>query len=167
MKHTVLSLLLAVAAFAVFTGCTAARHSTAPAPKLATFQMHLVLDAPSSDSTEMSIVYKPERPTRKQVLNVQNTVLLDQTALKSAKVEKDNLGQPQIAITFTENGRKRFAEVTRQSVGKRLAIVIDGQLYSAPVIRTEIPGGKAEIVGDFSEQEAQELVAKINSSLSR
>src|ERR1017187_2658412 len=108
MRNIVLSLLIAVAASAVFTGCTAAPRPTAAAPKLATFQIRLDLDAPSSDSTEMSLVKKQESPVRKEVVYVQNAVLLDQTALKSAKVEKDSLGHPQIAIAFTEKGRKRF-----------------------------------------------------------
>jgi SecD/SecF fusion protein len=72
-----------------------------------------------------------------------------------------------IQIVFTADGKKRFAEVTRESVGRRLAIVIDGRLHSAPRIMTAIPGGKAEISGSFSEPEARELAAKITASLTR
>ena len=167
MKHNVLSLLLAVAAWVAFTDCAAARHTCAAASHPATFQMRLVLDAPSNDSKRMRVVHKRESTARKEVLYVQNAVLLDQTALKSAKVQEDNLGNPQIAVTLTEYGGKQFAELTRQNIGKRLAIVIDGQLFSAPRIMVEISGGKANIGGGFSKQEAEALVARINSSLSR
>lgn len=113
----------------------------------------------------MIVVQGAENPAHNEVLNVQDAVLLDQTGVKSAQLQTDSLGRPQIAIIFTEDGRKRFADVTRESVGKRLGIVIDGQLYSAPTIRSEIPGGKANISGSFSEQEARELVNRINASL--
>src|SRR5947207_575446 len=86
-QPSVLSLLVAVAVSVAFTGCTATRHSTAAAaPNSATFQMRLVLDAPSKDSIEMSVVHQTESPVSKEVLYVQNAVLLDQTALRSAKV---------------------------------------------------------------------------------
>lgn len=103
---------------------------------------------------------------RKEMVNVQKAVLFDQTALKSAKVRTDK-GYPLIVITFTDDGRKRFAEVTRQNIGKRLAIIIQGQLYCAPRIRAEIPGGKAEISGKFSEQEAKNLAAKITEAMKK
>jgi len=121
------------------------------------FQIRLVLDAPSNDSEPMMIVSKE----RQEVVNVQKKVLLDQTALKSVGVQTDSSGHPRIGITFSDEGRKRFAEVTRERIGQRLAIIIDGQLYNAPMIRTEIPGGKAEISGNFSEEEANVLAAKI------
>ena len=127
------------------------------------FQIRLVLDAPSADSEPMSII--TNGVNRAEVVNLQNKVLLDQSALKSAKAVRDNLGQFQIVINLTESGQKQFAEVTRENIGKRLAIVIDGQLYSAPMINAEISGGVAVISGGFSEQEARELAAKIMESL--
>jgi SecD/SecF fusion protein len=77
------------------------------------------------------------------------------------------LGHPQIEITFSEEGRKRFAEITRQKLGQRLAILIDGQLYCAPTVKTEIAGGKAEISGSFSKQEANALAAKIIQAIKK
>ena len=99
---------------------------------------------------------------------MQHLVLLNQSALKSATVTTNQPdGSPRIEIAFTDEGKKRFAEVTRQSIGKRLAIVIGGQLYSAPKIMTEISGGTAAISGSFSQQEATELVAKITESIEK
>jgi hypothetical protein len=125
------------------------------------FQIRLVLDTPSANSEPMSISNGVDQV---EVVNLQKKVLLDQTAIKSAKVVKDNLGHPQIAINFTESGREQFAEVTRENIGKRLAIVIDGRVYSAPVVMSEISGG-ANITGSFSEQEAEELAKRLNPSL--
>ncbi len=127
------------------------------------FQIRLVLDAPSKDSEPMTIVSSES----KEVVNVQKAILLDHTAVKSAGVRSDHLGHAQIEVTFTAEGRKRFAELTRENVGHRLAIVIDGRLYCAPVIRTEVPGGKAEISGNFSKEEAHLLAAKIIEAIKK
>ena len=164
MKQNIGHLLLAVVISTAFTGCTAKRDSTAATSNPATFQVRLVLDAPSSDSTEMSIIQSTGSPTPKEVVYVQNAALLDQTALKSAKVVRDNLGHPQIAVSFTESGGKRFADVTRENIGKRLALVIDGRVYCAPKIMAEISGG-ANISGSFSEQEAKELATRLTPPL--
>jgi preprotein translocase subunit SecD len=127
--------------------------------------MRLALDTPSANTEPMTLITKNKDNTYSDVLNVQKTVLLNQTALQSAKSSTDALGQAVIEINFTGDGGKRFAEVTRQKMHKRLAIIIDGQLYEAPVIQMEISGGKALISGSFSKQEARELAAKINESL--
>jgi preprotein translocase subunit SecD len=104
---------------------------------------------------------------RKEVVNVQKKVLLDQTALKSVGVVTDGLGHSQIQITFTDEGRKRFAEITHEKLGQRLAIVINSQLYSAPTVRSEIVGGTAEISGSFSKEEANALAAKIIEAIKK
>ena len=99
-------------------------------------------------------------------LHVQKKPLLDRSALKSAAVERNAVtGAHEIGITFTEEGAKRFAEVTRDHLGQRLAIVIDGKVYSAPKIMTEVPGGKAVVSGTFTEQEATELAARLSEAV--
>ena len=128
----------------------------------AILQLRWVLDAPSAESEPMSLV----SGNRKEVMNVQKAVQFDQTSLKSAKAHADK-GYSRIEIIFTEEGQKRFAEVTRLNVGRRLAIVLDGQLYCAPVINAAIPGGKAEITGDFGEPKARELAAKITEAIKK
>jgi len=147
------------------------------------FQMRLVLENPSSETDQMTLVRKGQGADQKEVLFVQKTVLLDETDLKSAEVSTnlpngtiDNLLKAkgaervqtvQIDIVFTDKGAKRLAEITRKNIGKRLAIVIGGQLYCAPKILSELSDGKARIVGDFSQQEAREIVAKITESLQK
>jgi preprotein translocase subunit SecD len=163
MKKLIAS--LAAVLIALATG--AAGSSSSPV-----FQIRLVLDEPSSESEEMSVINRFKDAMNNDqnltnVIHVQKAVLLDQTALKSATVQKAKIGQPTIGVTFSEDGRKRFAEITRQNIGKRLAIVIAGRAYCAPKIMTEISGGKAQITGNFSEQEAKDLAVRINEAVTK
>jgi preprotein translocase subunit SecD len=129
---------------------------------LPTLQFRLVVDSPTADSEPMTVVAANPHSTRPEVLNVQKTVLLDQSAVKHATASKDALGQSIVNVELTADGAKRFAAVTRDNVGKRLAIIIEGQLYSAPVIQTEITSGHAQISGAFTPQQAQDLAARLN-----
>jgi preprotein translocase subunit SecD len=148
---------------ALLIACLITSAAVAAPSILPVFQIRLIADAPAGDSETMTIVSKE----RREVLNVRKAVLLDQTALESAGVRTDELGHAQIEISFTDQGRKRFAEITREKVGQRLGIVIDGRLYCAPTIRTEITGGKAEISGSFSKEEANALAAKIVEAIKK
>ncbi|MFH1594232.1 MAG: protein translocase subunit SecD [Candidatus Omnitrophota bacterium] len=65
--------------------------------------------------------------------------------------------QPYVSINFNSEGGAAFSEITGANVGKRLAIVLDDTVYSAPVIREKIPSGRAQISGNFSVQEANDL----------
>jgi RNA polymerase sigma factor (sigma-70 family) len=127
------------------------------------FQLQLVTDQPG-DNTEL--VTNTASGARSETLHVQKTPLMDYTAVKSATVTKNAVsGAPEINVEFSEEGKDLFAAVTKENLNKRLAIVLDGHLYSAPVIRSEIIGGKAQITGSFTEQEATELAAKINEAV--
>ena len=64
---------------------------------------------------------------------------------------------PVVELIFTESGRERFARLTEENIGKRLGMLVDGELVIAPVIRDAILTGKALINGDFSEKEAQRI----------
>jgi len=86
--------------------------------------------------------------------------------IESAGVEPDPLtGQPQIHFKFNTKGAEIFAEVTRKHIHERMAIVLDGQLYSAPVIQGEIPSGSGQITGDFDRKEATELANVLENPL--
>ncbi len=77
--------------------------------------------------------------------------------LTTASVGFDQYGSAIVQLTFDREGGKIFDKVTYQNIGKRLAIVMDGQVYSAPVIRDRIPNGKAQISGNFKAAEASDL----------
>jgi preprotein translocase subunit SecD len=69
----------------------------------------------------------------------------------------DEYGQRYISLSFNSRGASRFGQVTRENVGRQLAIILDGTLYSAPVIRDAIEGGHAQITGSFSNEESQQI----------
>lgn len=77
--------------------------------------------------------------------------------LTTASVGFDQYGSAIVQLTLDREGGKLFDKVTFQNIGKRLAIVMDGQVYSAPVIRDRIPNGKAQISGNFKAAEASDL----------
>jgi len=96
--------------------------------------------------------------------------------LEGAHARPDQYGKPEIILSFTSDGKKRFAEVTRdiaqnnqsnQRSGRtgRLAIVLDGKLYSAPTVREEINSNTAQITGSFTERQALELANVLNNPL--
>lgn len=147
-------------------GCLLAFTLTAAEPsKPAAFEVRLVLDSAAPDSEQLTLTQQRTDggKTAAERLHVQKKLLLDRSALKSAAVQTNAVsGASEIQVTFTEPGAKRFAEATRDHVGQRLAIVIDGKVYSAPKVMMEIPGGKAVISGSFSEQEATQLAARLS-----
>ena len=93
--------------------------------------------------------------------------------ISNAFPSMDEFGRFRILLRFTNDGSKRFADVTRgiaeenKRTGRegRLAIVLDGKLYSAPSVKAEIPNGSAEISGSFSQREAFELSNVLNNPL--
>ena len=84
--------------------------------------------------------------------------------LKKAQVSFDpNTGEPQVALTFNETGVKKFAQTTKENIGQRLAVMLDGQIITAPVINSAIPNGQAVITGSFSLDEAKNLAIQLNA----
>ncbi len=69
----------------------------------------------------------------------------------------DEYGNPVVSISFDSRGTRKFGEMTKNNVGRRMAIVLDGAVYSAPVLREPILGGSAQISGNFSVTEANDL----------
>jgi protein-export membrane protein SecD len=78
--------------------------------------------------------------------------------LKTSTLEFDqNTGTPRVSLVFNDEGAALFAKITKENVGKQLAIFLDGKAISAPVIQEEITGGKAVINGTFSPKEGKLL----------
>ncbi|HEY5999053.1 MAG TPA: protein translocase subunit SecD [bacterium] len=90
---------------------------------------------------------------------VQKRVILTGTDLNDAKVDlSGSSGKgPAVSMSFNNRGARTFALVTEENVGKRLAIVLDDNVYSAPVIQEKITGGRAQITGRFTVEEATDL----------
>lgn len=68
-----------------------------------------------------------------------------------------------VSLTFNDRGARAFGDLTKQHKGERLAIVLDGKVYSAPQIKEAILGGQAQITGNFSPEEANRLAGVISS----
>jgi len=85
--------------------------------------------------------------------------------VKTAMVIRDSRGAPEIAFTLDAAGAKRFAEVTRDNVGRQLAILLDGELQTAPIIRSPIEQGSGVISGNYDLREAFELAGVLEAPL--
>lgn len=84
--------------------------------------------------------------------------------LEYAKVSYDNVtGAPVVDLKFTSEGGDKFAQITGRNVGKQVAIVLDGQLVSSPVVNQQIVGGAAQISGDFDLDQAKALSVQLNA----
>ena len=84
--------------------------------------------------------------------------LLTGASLTDARVQLDSqYGEPYVSIEFDRKGARAFERITGENVSKRLAIVLDGKVYSAPTIQEKIGGGKARITGRFTMEEARDL----------
>jgi len=98
------------------------------------------------------------KETARIPLVVESKTILTGDLLSDAQVRIDSrFNEPYVAITFNSAGAKRFDQITAANVGRRMAIILDDNIYSAPVIRERISGGHAQISGSFSEQEATDL----------
>ena len=84
--------------------------------------------------------------------------------LERAELSFDSITQEsQVQLQFDEEGAKLFEELTAKNVSRPLAIFLDGQLLSAPIVQEPIAGGKAQITGQFSVQEARQIVRDLNA----
>ncbi|MFQ5952130.1 MAG: protein translocase subunit SecD [Candidatus Omnitrophota bacterium] len=99
------------------------------------------------------------RDEREEALLVEEDAALTGDMLVDASVQfsQQGFGLPYVSLELNDQGGDIFAEVTGLNVGRRMAVVLDGQIYTAPVIRERIPSGRAQITGNFSVQEAKDI----------
>lgn len=91
-----------------------------------------------------------------------NTVLTG-TDLKDAKEQTDQQGQNLVGLDFSEEGGQKFADLTMRNVGKRISILLDGEVLTAPNVKEPITGGKAVITGSRTLEEAHNLAILLRS----
>ncbi len=95
---------------------------------------------------------------------LQDRTQLTGATITNAEVHIDTqYNTPYVAMDFDAQGAKIFERITGENVKKRLAIVLDGMVYSAPVIQDKIGGGKATITGNFSMEEARDLAVVLRA----
>ena len=80
-----------------------------------------------------------------------------------SKADFDQHGNPCVSMAMNTEGARRWATLTKQNVGRGIAIVLDGYVYSAPRVNGEIPGGRSEITGNFTVEDTQDLANVLKS----
>ncbi len=88
---------------------------------------------------------------------VKRRVMLAGDVLTDARVAIGQFNDPYVSVTFDSKGAREFDRITGQNVNKRMAIVLDNTVYSAPEIQERITGGRAQITGSFTMDEANDL----------
>jgi SecD/SecF fusion protein len=113
------------------------------------------------DNTSINFEKEVDKKTKKEIfvpILLENKILMTGDMIKDAQVRiGGNFNEPYVGLDMTSHGGKVFAHVTESNVSRRLAIVLDEVVRSAPVIRDRILGGSAQITGSFSHEEAADL----------
>ena len=98
-----------------------------------------------------------------QSVPVYSRIEVSGDSLKDSQADFDQNNMPVVSTVLDASGARKFAKLTTEHVGERFAIVLDGQVLSAPVIREPIPGGRGQISGGFALQEAKDLAVLLRS----
>lgn len=80
-----------------------------------------------------------------------------------AKDEFDQYSKPAVSMTMNSDGARRWAQLTKQNIGRSIAIVLDNYVYSAPNVNSEITGGRSQITGHFTPEQAKDLANVLKS----
>ena len=91
------------------------------------------------------------------------TTVLTGTDLKDAKEQTDQQNQNLVSLEFSDEGGKKFADLTTKNVGKKISILLDGEVLTAPNVKEPITGGKAVITGSRTLEEAHNLAILLRS----
>ncbi len=113
--------------------------------------------------TQITKSLDTNRETKSYFL-IKKQTLLTGANLTDARVQIDSqFNEPYVSLTFDKKGGRTFAKITEENVKKRLAIVLDNHVYSAPVIQEKITGGEARITGNFTLEEAKDLAIALRA----
>lgn len=99
----------------------------------------------------------PGGKQKEELIALEKDAMLTGEDVADARPAFDNMNKSYVTLNFNARGARIFERVTTENVGRRMAIVLDGKVYSAPVIRERIGGGRASISGNFTTAEAQDL----------
>ena len=88
---------------------------------------------------------------------------LEGDVVTDAKDDFDQHGKPSVSMSMNTDGARRWAQLTKQNIGRSIAIVLDNYVYSAPNVSTEITGGNSIITGNFSPEQSKDLANVLKS----
>lgn len=111
----------------------------------------------------LSAELESQKARGNQVILLKAVPILDGSMLTDARAAFDQNNQPIVSFSLDSKGARIFGDFSGANVGKRMAIVLDGKVYSAPVIRERIGGGSGQISGGFSVEEASDLAIALKS----
>lgn len=139
--------------------------------KAASLQFMLVSEDGSIDNPsrkQMVLQREVREPITKELISstpvlLEKKIQLTGKQVRDSRVQFSQTGTASVGLVFDSAGKDGFSELTKNNVGRQLAIVLDGVVYSSPVIRTHIPNGEAVIEGTFSPEEASELAMVLRS----
>jgi preprotein translocase subunit SecD len=113
---------------------------------------------PGSEILNQKVTDKDTGVITRRPYLIKRRALMTGDVLTDARMRiKSDFNEPYVSIDFDARGARLFDQITAENVKKRLAIVLDNNVYSAPVIQERIGGGKAQITGSFSPEEASDL----------
>jgi preprotein translocase subunit SecD len=143
----------------------------------ALLELKIVQAGPATDRESLLAAYNGQVPAGMEVLPGKTSIndptsafyLVPEAAaitggdLRNARPTTDELGLPAVNFSLNPNGARAFARVTRENVGRYLAIIVDDRIETAPVLEEPITGGEGRISGSFTQQEVQDLVLLLRS----
>jgi SecD/SecF fusion protein len=88
---------------------------------------------------------------------------LEGDVITSSKDDFDQMGHPSVTMQMNSDGARRWSQITKQNIGRGVAIVLDDAVYSAPRILTQIDGGNSSITGNFTIEDTKDLANTLNS----
>lgn len=127
-------------------------------------KMNLASSMSEAEAASYGLVVVPDAKNEYLKYTLKNIPILDGSMLTDARVGlSDTSHYPVINFTLNPQGAKIFADYTGANVGKRLAIVLDNKVYSAPSINERIGGGSGQISGAFTQDEARDVAVALRS----
>ena len=162
MRFSSFRLLARLALFLAFVAGAAAQD--APAGGAVTFEMHAVADRPGPH-TRTYLGVQPGADGKPENTLLVDPPLLDSKAIRFVAVDYDAEDHPLIVLNLTQDGGRKFEQITKDMIGKQLGLVIGGQLYSMPRVMETIHGGKIAISGSFTARQAANLAGRLNAAL--
>jgi preprotein translocase subunit SecD len=132
-----------------------------------THDLNSALEGNVPPGSEVLYGIKEDPETRRVIKTpylIKKQTLLTGAQLTDARVQIDSqYNEPYVSINFDKKGGRDFERITGENVKKRLAIVLDNKVYSAPVIQEKISGGQARITGRFTTEEARDLAIALRA----
>ncbi len=116
-----------------------------------------VIGGESVDGYELKTLKNRDGKEEKIVIEENAVLTGDMLTDATTEFSQQGFGQPYVSLEFNDKGADLFSDITGMNVNRRLAIVLDGEVNTAPVIRERIPSGRAQITGNFSVQEAKDI----------